>query len=272
MKMTPNIGRQSLELALVMAALTVVQPAFADKIELNNFWAGSGAATINYTGKVWYGSNQSVANYSVYGGSGGFKTYDLTTDPNRKSPFQTFCVDIFHDFNFAVDSVDASPTGIPSGLSSASILNLDRLYTLYGPNIVSTLSSSLNESAFQLAIWAIVNDGEAVNKSGMFNLTKGQPIAFADDSLATKKPPGGAVSLAQQWLNSLINATSKYNAEFLMVQNHGKVGSYGAQDVGYFVPSPVPEPQTYAMLLAGLGLVGFITRRRKNQNVAMRPA
>lgn len=28
--------------------------------------------------------------------------------------------------------------------------------------------------------------------------------------------------------------------------------------------SPVPEPETYAMLLAGLGLMGFTTRRRKN--------
>jgi hypothetical protein len=30
------------------------------------------------------------------------------------------------------------------------------------------------------------------------------------------------------------------------------------------VASPVPEPQTYAMLLAGLGLMGFMVRRRKS--------
>lgn len=28
---------------------------------------------------------------------------------------------------------------------------------------------------------------------------------------------------------------------------------------------PVPEPETYAMLLAGLGVVGFVARRRKEQ-------
>ena len=28
-------------------------------------------------------------------------------------------------------------------------------------------------------------------------------------------------------------------------------------------PAAVPEPETYAMLLAGLGLVGFAARRRK---------
>jgi probable HAF family extracellular repeat protein len=28
-------------------------------------------------------------------------------------------------------------------------------------------------------------------------------------------------------------------------------------------PIPIPEPETYAMMLAGLGLLGFIARRRK---------
>lgn len=30
------------------------------------------------------------------------------------------------------------------------------------------------------------------------------------------------------------------------------------------VASSVPEPETYTMLLAGLGLMGFMARRRKN--------
>jgi hypothetical protein len=33
--------------------------------------------------------------------------------------------------------------------------------------------------------------------------------------------------------------------------------------VGHYVISSVPEPETYAMLLAGLGIVGAITRRRR---------
>jgi len=32
---------------------------------------------------------------------------------------------------------------------------------------------------------------------------------------------------------------------------------------GSFHVTPVPEPETYAMLLAGLGLMGFVARRRK---------
>ena len=29
--------------------------------------------------------------------------------------------------------------------------------------------------------------------------------------------------------------------------------------------APIPEPETYAMMLAGLGLMGFVARRRKQQ-------
>jgi len=31
-----------------------------------------------------------------------------------------------------------------------------------------------------------------------------------------------------------------------------------------FLLDPVPEPETIAMLLAGLGLMGFVARRQKN--------
>lgn len=40
----------------------------------------------------------------------------------------------------------------------------------------------------------------------------------------------------------------------------GTAGSYG----GNINISPIPEPETYAMLLVGLGLVGFTMRRRKS--------
>jgi hypothetical protein len=30
--------------------------------------------------------------------------------------------------------------------------------------------------------------------------------------------------------------------------------------------APVPEPETYGMLLGGLGLLGFLARRRRKQS------
>ena len=41
--------------------------------------------------------------------------------------------------------------------------------------------------------------------------------------------------------------------------NSASIGSYG----GNFAVTPVPEPQTLALMLAGLGAVGFVARRRK---------
>jgi hypothetical protein len=43
--------------------------------------------------------------------------------------------------------------------------------------------------------------------------------------------------------------------------NAGSGASYG----GNVVLTPVPEPETYALMLAGLGVVGFVATRRRNR-------
>jgi probable HAF family extracellular repeat protein len=44
----------------------------------------------------------------------------------------------------------------------------------------------------------------------------------------------------------------------------GKAYNYTSGEFHAFLLTPVPEPETYAMFMAGLGLMGFIARRRKN--------
>jgi hypothetical protein len=42
------------------------------------------------------------------------------------------------------------------------------------------------------------------------------------------------------------------------------VGDFvGAQMAGYNIQAAVPEPQTYAMMLAGLAGIGWLTARRR---------
>ena len=50
------------------------------------------------------------------------------------------------------------------------------------------------------------------------------------------------------------------------MQAHNLTGNPNTVEGGQLMlmTAPVPEPETYAMLLAGLGLLGF-ARRRKNQ-------
>lgn len=46
------------------------------------------------------------------------------------------------------------------------------------------------------------------------------------------------------------------------------VGAAGGSYSGTLVLAPVPEPETYAMLLGGLGLIGVVARRRKANKAA----
>lgn len=243
--MKKSKGLRSFSAAAVVAAtLFAAQPAAADVIEINNFWAGWGTATIKFTGTDWH-DGSTVAGLQEYGGSGGFKTYNLTTDPTRQNAFLSFCVDIFHSFGFVVRSEDTlQPATI---ISAKAAEDLGKLYTNHGADVESKSSSGTNQSAFQLAVWEIVNEG-----ASSYNLSQGNFSATGTGS-----------SLAQTWLNELsTTSASQYVANIWTVQSMLSGNGY-AQDLVVF--APVPEPQTYAMMLIGLGLLG-LSIRRKNQN------
>lgn len=254
--MTKNIRLRGLTVALAISALFAAQPAAANIIELNSFWAGSGTVTIDFTGVNWH-DGSIVTGLHEYGGSGGFKTYDLTTDPGKRNAFESWCVDIFDSFSFVIDTPDilkpanvalaGSTATLPTAFSSKAATDLGRLYTNHHADIDSTSSSAANEAAFQLAVWEIVNE-----RSGTYSLAGG-------DFKAT----GTGSALASMWLSELSTASaSAYSVDIWTVQS-ARTGGYGAQDVAVF--KSVPEPATCALMLAGLGLLGF-TSRRKKQN------
>jgi hypothetical protein len=62
-------------------------------------------------------------------------------------------------------------------------------------------------------------------------------------------------------LGGLLNANETYQLRFASVGNVGQMQT-GIDNVSLTV-TPVPEPETYALMLAGLGLLGFAARRRK---------
>jgi len=250
-----NLLFRKLKMALGIAALAASQQAAADVIELNNFWAGHGSAVIDFTGIDWH-TGATVTGLHEHGGSGGFKTYNLTTDPARQDSFQSWCVDIFHNFSFSVQSQDTlkpanialagSSATLPTSFSQKAADDLARLYTNHHSAVDSKSSTGANESAFQLAVWEIVNE-----RSGTYSLGNGNFRATGTGS-----------STAAIWLSELATpSASKYSANIWTVQMTLSTGKGYAQDVVVF--SPVPEPETYAMLLAGLGLLSFTAKRRK---------
>ncbi|MES2162598.1 MAG: choice-of-anchor C family protein [Pseudomonadota bacterium] len=63
--------------------------------------------------------------------------------------------------------------------------------------------------------------------------------------------------------NYTFNFTTAGGSQALVFSSVGGDGYSGAVLDNVSVTAAVPEPETYAMMLAGLGLVGFIARRRK---------
>ncbi|MBX9894112.1 MAG: PEP-CTERM sorting domain-containing protein [Nitrosomonas sp.] len=74
-------------------------------------------------------------------------------------------------------------------------------------------------------------------------------------------------------LPAFINAGFIHMINVTAINDHGQIVGWGYPDGGsaqafLLSPFPVPEPQTYAMLLAGLGILGFMAPRRKKLNLS----
>jgi len=65
--------------------------------------------------------------------------------------------------------------------------------------------------------------------------------------------------------NAIEGVTVDENGTIYLIAEHDQLGGAPANSKSLLIvmTAPVPEPETYAMLLAGLGLIGFIGRRRK---------
>jgi hypothetical protein len=99
---------------------------------------------------------------------------------------------------------------------------------------------------------------------------------FAADNSAVVKLNGNQIGSANSYssyshFGAATGFTSGLNTLDFVVTN---VAQNGGNPTGLRVEftasnvTPVPEPETYAMLLAGLGLMGVISRRRAKRNAA----
>lgn len=88
---------------------------------------------------------------------------------------------------------------------------------------------------------------------GVFDITNPANASFVDMIVTNgTNRPEGLVTFEQDGIH------------YLAISNEGLGGSTAVgMSTALYSLAPVPEPETYAMLLAGLGLVGAIARRRK---------
>jgi len=87
---------------------------------------------------------------------------------------------------------------------------------------------------------------------------------LADIDFGTAFGKGANNRLSQNdWVSWTVSGLGSSNLGNLYIKVQGIDGGYSAK---YTPVSPVPEPETYAMLLVGLGLIGFTARRRRDHN------
>ena len=242
--------RAGLTVAAAFLLAASAPAALADTIQLSGWWGGAGNATIIFNGTNYHDGSQT--SFTEGGGAGGFRTDDLSLGAAGTNSFQSWCVDIFHGFSFPVSRTDQLLSAA-SVFGSTKANDLGRLYTAHHAVIDGNGSTNDDSAAFQLAVWEIVNE----KSTNPYSLSAG------DLQIGSSSTGYGT---AAGWLSTLDTVTSTYSANIWSVTNNQGPSGPGAQDVAIF--APIPEPETYAMLLAGLGLMGFIARRRKQREVA----
>ena len=90
-----------------------------------------------------------------------------------------------------------------------------------------------------------------------------QNVDFSSATLngnALSFSPTGAVEFGSGAFNGLTGTSFQL---IVMGTVSGVGGGKGASYAGTLNVTPVPEPETYALMLAGLGVMGFIAMRRK---------
>ena len=134
--------------------------------------------------------------------------------------------------------------GVPGGFGNGTTNVIDG---------VAALSSVTATSAN--GYWVTLKDITSANASLLH--------PYVDPASCCSPVDPLTMHLVNQGLGSYGFSDSSINMAFEL--GHSGVMKNGASSVlGYELVMGVPEPETYAMFMAGLGLMGFIARRRKS--------
>lgn len=147
---------------------------------------------------------------------------------------------------FCIDSnvvMDANDNNYIASIFTPSD-SVKRLYEAFYPSILADSSDATFNGAFQVALWELTNDDG--------NLATGN-LSFS--SVAS----GATLALnAQSMLTFAMGNSALTNA-----YAYTKWTSSNPPSQGLLSVSPVPEPTSWAMLLAGLGIAGAAARRKR---------
>ena len=162
-------------------------------------------------------------------------------------------------------TVDANTIGVTVTLQDPAI----GFVTTGGPH--HAFAFNLADDGTPGVVGSITPGGFVANGSGI-----NTPFGFFSNTIDWTGGPGGSdsspgplnfsvtdaggISLASFIASTGLDVGYRFSADLLVAGIDGNVT--GNVAVGVPTP-PIPEPETYAMMLAGLGLLGFVARRRR---------
>lgn len=153
--------------------------------------------------------------------------------------FETYCTELTQSFSFNTSYTYSIVSGV-TAWGAARSTALDRV--LSGALAAGWPSNATQSAVVQAAVWEVLYEtsGSYSFASGTFTATSGTGAVQA------------ALNLVDPYWSSLGSIPITVHADQLFNERHQN----------FLVMTPVPEPGTYAMMLAGLGLMGVIARRR----------
>lgn len=209
----------------------------------------------NVTGSVKSGSSK-FDGISIGAMRGTFTSASDTASGFEGDSFLMYCVDLFSaagtkGVGYVYDKVD-----YVTGLNPYS-----KIGSLITFNHGLRNNSASDSAAMQLAIWELLYDVNPGSLTGG-NFKIGNGGVNGTD----------VISKANTLLAGAASTHNMYNVSLLSDNDYPKKDKSSRQDfitaafnsgLGDTPTTPVPEPETYALMLAGLGAMAFVSRRRK---------
>ena len=132
-------------------------------------------------------------------------------------------------------------------------VNFVELDTTQNSKMWQTIGTTLGQN-YTLSFAYAPREGVAAGSNGV-------EVFWNGAALGSFTGNGG--NSGNAWVFSSLNVIGAANASTLMFKAIGTSDSYGGSLDGVSLTAAVPEPETYALMLAGLATVGFIARRRR---------
>ncbi len=228
--------------ALIVGAAALLPSAAQASINITNYALANGYTS----GNLLIDNPSPTADFAVNGvGIGRITLTGNDTVTSAAVSFTGYCIDIM-DFLHA-GLFDIVPLVSYAPLNPTQKAQLLALVSNADPLLNAATPSNTISAGIQLAVWEIVYE-----TGGTFNAGSGIFKATTD---------AAAIAKANEYLGYVSGGTWTAQAGY---QLNTLVALNGAnQEQLFLIKSPVPEPATWAMMIAGFGLVGASLRARR---------